>query len=180
MVLGGAFSNLGPLARSLAPGQGGHGGGLATEGVQNLLGQSVTAKKGRSTASEFGAPSVNPAHGGRELVLGRASHSRGIAQAGNRDLGGARFLAKCPRTGSPLPRLGGFPEQPCAGFGLGRLLHRADRQLSGVVRVCGLGSSSPAHPSFQRDGASDGWLDRTTDDRGVSRRYRTTVPAARS
>src|SRR5215471_13047277 len=70
MVLGGAFSNLGPLARSLALGQGGHGGGLATEGVQNLLGQSVTAKKGRSTASEFGALSVNPAHGGRELVLG--------------------------------------------------------------------------------------------------------------
>ena len=53
MVLGGAFSNLGPLARSLALGQGGQGGGLATEGLQNLLGQSVAAKEERSAASGF-------------------------------------------------------------------------------------------------------------------------------
>src|SRR6516225_8389909 len=72
IVLGGSFSNLGPLARSLALGQGGHGRGLATEGLQNLLGQSFAAKKGRSAAREFGAPSVNPADGGRQSLLGRA------------------------------------------------------------------------------------------------------------
>src|SRR6516162_6675859 len=51
----------------------------------------VSAEKARSTASEFGAPSVNTAHGGREPVLGRASHSRGIAEAGNRHLGAHGF-----------------------------------------------------------------------------------------
>jgi hypothetical protein len=109
MVLGGAFSNLGPLARSLALGQGGHGRGLATEGLQNLLGQGVAAKEGRSTASEFGAPSVNPADGGREPVLGRASHSRGIAQAGNRDLGAHGFPLHAQEPETPFPDVEGFP-----------------------------------------------------------------------
>ena len=70
MVLGGAFSNLGRLARSPALGQGRHGRGLATQGLPNLLGQSVAGKKGRSAASEFAAPRVNPADGGRQPVLG--------------------------------------------------------------------------------------------------------------
>jgi hypothetical protein len=85
MVLGGALSNLGSLAASLAPGQRGHRRGLATEGLQNLLDQDFAAEKCRSAASEFGAQSVNQADGDREPVLGRASHSRGIAQTGTGD-----------------------------------------------------------------------------------------------
>src|SRR5215472_14168417 len=126
MVLGDAFSNLGRLARSLALGQGGHGGGLATEGLQNLLGQSVAAKKGRSAASEFGAPCVNPAHGGREPVLGRASHSRGIAQAGNRDLGAHGFPLNAQEPETPFPDVEGFPEQPCCFSPLRGPTRRAD------------------------------------------------------
>ena len=43
---------------------------MATEGLPNLLGQSFPAKKGRSAASEFGGPSVNPADGGRQPYWG--------------------------------------------------------------------------------------------------------------
>src|SRR5215472_8145267 len=145
IVLGGAFSNLGALATSLALGQGGHGRGLATQGLQNLLGQSFPAKKGRSAASEFGAPSANPADGGRQPVLGRASPSRGIAQAGNRDLGAHGFPLHAQEPETPFPDLEGFPEQPCPGSSLGRFLHRADGQLSGGLRVYRVGSSSPPH-----------------------------------
>jgi PAS domain-containing protein len=34
------------------------------------------------------------------------------------------------------------------------------RQLSGIVRVCRVGSSSPLHRSLQRDAAPDGSVDR--------------------
>src|SRR5215472_9074232 len=66
---------------------------------------------------------------------GRASHSRGIAQAGNRHLGAHGFPLHAQEPETPFPDLEGFPEQPCPGSSLGRLLHRADGQLSGVVRV---------------------------------------------
>jgi putative transposase len=93
MVLGGAFWNLGPLATGLAPGKRGHRRGLATEGLQNLLGQSFAAKEWRSPASEFRAQSVNQADGGREPVLGRASHSWGITQIGTGDFRAHGFAA---------------------------------------------------------------------------------------
>ena|SRR5215472_15060980 len=93
MVLGGALSNLGSLAASLAPGQRGHRRGLATERLQNLLGQSFAAKEWGTAAREFRAQGVNQADGGCEPLLGCASHSRGIAQAGNRDFRAYGFEA---------------------------------------------------------------------------------------
>src|SRR5215469_16482040 len=55
---------------------------------------------------------------------------------------------------------------------------RADGQLSGVVRVCGLSSSTATHRSLQRDGASHRGVDGATNTGGLSRRYGATVPVA--
>src|SRR5215470_4591101 len=62
VVLSGIWT---PWRRVLAPGQRGHRRGLATDGLQNVLGQSFAAKEWRSPASEFRAQSVNQADGGR-------------------------------------------------------------------------------------------------------------------
>src|SRR5215472_3725657 len=108
MVLGDAFSNLGRLARSLALGQGGHGRGLATEGLQNLLGQSVAAKKGRSAASEFGAPRVKSSAWRSRTRIGVRLAFTGNYSSWEPRSRSARFPASCPRTGNPLPRRGGL------------------------------------------------------------------------
>src|SRR5215470_8816066 len=55
---------------------------------------------------------------------------------------------------------------------------RSDGQLSGVVRVCGLSSSTATHRSLQCDAASHGGVDGATDDGSVSRGYSATLPAA--
>jgi hypothetical protein len=73
---------------------------------------------GRPPAS----PSVNPAHGGREPVLGCSPNSWRIAQAGNRNLRAYGFPHDTQAPEAPFPDLEGFPEQPGAGFGLGRLV----------------------------------------------------------
>jgi len=83
IVLGRAFPNLGPLAIGLAPGERGYGRRLAAKGLPNLLDQDFAAGKSRSTTTQFRSPSPDQADGDREPVLGRPSHSRGTAQAGN-------------------------------------------------------------------------------------------------
>jgi hypothetical protein len=59
---------------------------------------------------------------GELLKLGRPIAERTVS----------RFM---PKKRKPFPDLEGFPEQPCPGSRRGRLPHRADGQLSGVVGV---------------------------------------------
>ena len=179
MVLGGALSNLGSLAPSLAPGQRGHRRGLATEGLQNLLGQSFPAERGGRppgsselraliqrmavTNPYWGAPRIH----GELLKLGIAISERTVS----------RFM---PKNRKP-------PSQTWRAFLNNHVQDLVSVDFFTVPTVSFrvlfvlvvLAHHRRRHRSLQRDGAPDGRVDRATDGGGVSRGSGPTLPVAR-
>lgn len=101
----------------------------------------------------------------------------GTTQVGNQHLRTHGLTAHAQAAQTPVAHLEGFPEQSYPGSGLDRFLHRSDRYVSGLICIGRAGSSPPASNPLQRDGASDGLLDRTANDGGVSRGYGTAFSA---
>lgn len=137
---------------------------LASPGFPPLLELDFEEKRHRPPRSRSRDARLDTKDGRRQPALGSAQDSWRAAEAGHRDLRAHGFPIDAQEPEASLPDVEGFLEQSCPGSGLGGFLHGSDGYLSRPVCLGRAGSSPPACGSLQRDGASDGCLDRTTDD----------------
>ena len=100
--LGVALQPLGWVARSAPPRSARDRDSLAPAGFPRLLDPEVPSRANGSTADRLGACGSRAHHGARESALGRATHSRRVAQAWPRLLAAHRGPAHATSPEAPL------------------------------------------------------------------------------
>src|SRR3989454_3113130 len=141
-LLGVALQPLGWMAPGALPRTPRDRNSLAPAGLPRFLDLEVPSRASGSTAGRLGACGSRARHGARESALGSATHSRRIAQARARRLAAQRRPAHAASPEIALADVAHVSPKPCRRPRLGRLLRRADRDLSRSLRVPG-----PAAPS---------------------------------
>ena len=102
-------------------------------------------------------------------LWGRAAHPRRATKAGHRDRPDDRGQGPPPPPRKrALTDVACLPRQSRLPARLDRLLHRPDRDLPRLVRLCRPGARPTAHRPPERDRASDRRLDRPTAARGLA------------
>jgi len=126
-----ALAGLAALDAHLAAG---HGGPLASERVRPLLDLEVPPSSGKTACglSDWRLDSTNVPS---QLLVGSTPHSRGNTQAGNRGSPVNGGQTSAPTAEAAFVDLGDLPEEPHEADGLDGLLHGADGNLAGAVRL---------------------------------------------
>src|SRR2546422_6881668 len=149
-LLGVALQPLGWMAPGALPRTPRDRNSLAPAGLPRFLDLEVPSRASGSTAGRLGACGSRARHGARESALGSATHSRRIAQARARRLAAQRRPAHAASPEIALADVAHVSPKPCRRPRLGRLLRRADRDLSRSLRVPGPAASSPPGRALQR------------------------------
>src|SRR5258708_35640911 len=121
---------------------------LAPAGLPRFLDLEVPSRASGSTTGRLGDCGSRAHHGARESALGRATHPRRIAQARARRLAAKRCPAHAASPETALADLANVPTEPPRRPRLGRLLRRANRDLSLALRLRGPAASSPPGPAL--------------------------------
>src|SRR6267378_469429 len=124
---------------------------LASAGLPRFLDLEVSSRANGSTASRLGACESRTHHAARESALGRATHSRRVAQTRDGRLAAHRCPAHAASPEATLSDLAHVPREPSRRPRLLRFLRRSDRDLPGPLRIRGLAESSPPGRALQRD-----------------------------
>ena len=114
----------------------GHRRALAPAGLRPLLALEVTTPRHRAAGRRCRPPRPDPPDASGQPALGRAPHSRRVAEARDRHLPSDRGeVPRSPPSEAPVPDLAGVPRQPRVPARVHRLLHRAHRDLPRALRV---------------------------------------------
>src|SRR2546425_7723964 len=157
-LLGVALQPVGWMAPGALPRTPRDRNSLAPAGLPRFLDLEVPSRASGSTADRLGACGSRAHHGARESALGSATHSRRIAQARALRLAAHRRPAHATSPETALADVAHVPPKPSRRPRLGRLLRRADRDLSRSLRVRGPAASSPSGRALQRtDSPTAAW-----------------------
>src|SRR5271167_2714506 len=141
-----ALARLAALAAHL---EAGHGRPLASERVRPLLDLEVPPSSGKTTfgLSHSRLDSTNVPS---QLLVGSTAHSRRVTQTGHRGcpVNGGQISAPTPE--SAFADLADLPEEPHEADGLDGLLHCANGNPPGAVRLHRVIARPPAHRALQR------------------------------
>src|SRR5712664_4210840 len=148
--LGVALHPVGGVARGAPPRSPRDRDSLAPAGLPRLLDLEISSRASRPTAGRRGACGSRAHHGAGESALGRAAHSRRVAQARSRHLAARCRPAHAAWAETTLADVAHLPREPRRRPRLGRLLRRANRDLSRALRLRGPAASSPASLALQR------------------------------
>src|SRR5258708_10840178 len=178
--LGMALQPVGWVARSAPPRSARDRDSLAPAGLPRFLDLEVPPRTSGSTTGRLGDCGSRAHHGAGESALGRATHSRRVAQARPRRLAAKRCPAHAAPPEATLADLPHVPPEPPRRPRLRRLLRRADRDLPRPLCVRGRAASSPQDRALQRDPFPPRRLDRSADRRRFPRGLGAALPPARS
>ncbi len=160
LVLGLPFPSLVELAEAIISRETGDRYRLASTRIPPILVVDFEAKAIRSAGNETRSQGFGAQDGGSQPPVGRTPHSWRVTEIRNRDFGADGLPTDAQTREAAFPNLERLPKQLCPGFSLDGFLHGTDGYLSGHVCPGCAGSSPPAGDSLQRDGASDGLVDR--------------------